>query len=242
MSNEIQGLKKKFLKLPVKKYYKNAPYTTDSFFSLRKLTYFDIIPPILAICISTEKKYIICSEPITDVSYMFVKKSQEFFENSAKIIYQGFLEFVETNSYILENQEPFRPELIMVDNPLFAEYLSNELKGSGTFIEYVNDHSYVTKDGTPVLASINAVAFYMNSIRGGVLDSYPDPKIIKVKNGYILDEKDKYPNKMVSCCNIQCQLLDVNMKKCSKCKLKYYCSVECQKLDWEEHRKICKEK
>lgn len=28
--------------------------------------------------------------------------------------------------------------------------------------------------------------------------------------------------------------------KCGKCKRKYYCSVDCQKDDWKEHKKLCK--
>lgn len=29
-------------------------------------------------------------------------------------------------------------------------------------------------------------------------------------------------------------------KYCSKCKICYYCSLECQKKDWKIHKKICK--
>ena len=28
--------------------------------------------------------------------------------------------------------------------------------------------------------------------------------------------------------------------KCSRCKLTYYCGVDCQKKDWSTHKKICK--
>jgi len=30
-------------------------------------------------------------------------------------------------------------------------------------------------------------------------------------------------------------------QKCGKCKVKYYCSRECQVGDWKEHKKLCKE-
>lgn len=29
-------------------------------------------------------------------------------------------------------------------------------------------------------------------------------------------------------------------KKCGRCKAKYYCSLECQRKDWGEHKKECK--
>lgn len=32
----------------------------------------------------------------------------------------------------------------------------------------------------------------------------------------------------------------VHLKTCSECKATYYCSVECQKSDWNEHKKRCK--
>ena len=28
--------------------------------------------------------------------------------------------------------------------------------------------------------------------------------------------------------------------KCSRCKLTYYCGVDCQKKDWSAHKKFCK--
>ena len=29
-------------------------------------------------------------------------------------------------------------------------------------------------------------------------------------------------------------------KKCSNCKLVYYCNQKCQKKDWSSHKKVCK--
>tara|TARA_Y100000590_G_C15712753_1_gene1010850 strand:- start:426 stop:1256 length:831 start_codon:yes stop_codon:yes gene_type:complete len=40
-------------------------------------------------------------------------------------------------------------------------------------------------------------------------------------------------------CN-NCYTNHILLSKCSKCKKVYYCSVYCQKLDWKEHKKICK--
>lgn len=38
-----------------------------------------------------------------------------------------------------------------------------------------------------------------------------------------------------------CGKNNTSMKKCSKCKYAYYCSVDCQKEHWNTHKKTCKE-
>jgi len=40
-------------------------------------------------------------------------------------------------------------------------------------------------------------------------------------------------------CSVCCKYLE-KPKKCGKCKSRYYCSAECQKQDWTEHKKECK--
>ena len=40
-------------------------------------------------------------------------------------------------------------------------------------------------------------------------------------------------------CNY-CQTDKIKLSICSRCKTRYYCSQECQKSDWPEHKKICK--
>jgi len=37
-----------------------------------------------------------------------------------------------------------------------------------------------------------------------------------------------------------CKTPSYNLKRCSKCKKKWYCSVECQKKNWKFHKKNCK--
>lgn len=39
---------------------------------------------------------------------------------------------------------------------------------------------------------------------------------------------------------VNCETKSENMKKCSRCKVVYYCSSKCQRADWKKHKKICK--
>lgn len=39
------------------------------------------------------------------------------------------------------------------------------------------------------------------------------------------------------CGNMKCKVVNEKMLKCGKCKLFYYCSKECQKMDWKEFHK-----
>lgn len=48
------------------------------------------------------------------------------------------------------------------------------------------------------------------------------------------------------CCNIECRSIAKNGKKlprlrCAGCGAQHYCSVECQKKAWKEHKMVCKE-
>jgi hypothetical protein len=42
-----------------------------------------------------------------------------------------------------------------------------------------------------------------------------------------------------SCCNA-CQKVPENLKRCSRCRTAVYCSVECQRQHWAQHKKACK--
>lgn len=46
-------------------------------------------------------------------------------------------------------------------------------------------------------------------------------------------------NETQKACEV-CEKNGVKLKVCSKCKSVRYCSEECQLLDWEHHRDICK--
>ena len=54
-------------------------------------------------------------------------------------------------------------------------------------------------------------------------------------------QTQQLPNKssQVSCCN-GCEVLGTKMKKCSQCKNASYCSLECQRRDWKNHKVTCR--
>lgn len=43
------------------------------------------------------------------------------------------------------------------------------------------------------------------------------------------------------CASCRLVLSKANLKRCSRCRVATYCSVACQKEEWSEHRKICKQ-
>jgi len=44
---------------------------------------------------------------------------------------------------------------------------------------------------------------------------------------------------LLTCGNPSCDYKARYMKKCSVCKTERYCSAECQKIHWKEHKKVC---
>jgi len=44
----------------------------------------------------------------------------------------------------------------------------------------------------------------------------------------------------IRCGNTVCKVYSNKMKMCSVCESKRYCSEECQKAHWKEHKKVCK--
>jgi hypothetical protein len=69
--------------------------------------------------------------------------------------------------------------------------------------------------------------------KGKTTFSYFDKKIVPKIYG-LKEEGNEEKNHI---CNV-CSKTE-NLKKCSKCKSVYYCGYECQKADWNSHKKTC---
>jgi hypothetical protein len=53
------------------------------------------------------------------------------------------------------------------------------------------------------------------------------------------EERREKKAKRVSCDMCGCKFPYTKMKKCSRCRQATYCSVECQRTDWERHKSSC---
>jgi hypothetical protein len=53
------------------------------------------------------------------------------------------------------------------------------------------------------------------------------------------EERREKKAKRVKCDTCEKKFPYTKMKKCSRCRKAHYCSIECQKSDWERHRVTC---
>jgi hypothetical protein len=102
-----------------------------------------------------------------------------------------------------------------------------------------------TRLGRPRTASLSVTPITLpNSIQLSRLT-----KIVFIKVDE-LDEKprlirllsDPTPRKFLHICdNTDCSTVDSEMKLCAGCKYNRYCSSECQKHDWWNHKDVCRQ-
>ena len=63
----------------------------------------------------------------------------------------------------------------------------------------------------------------------------PLPPGYKLRTHYFYNECKRFMNRI---CPV-CQLASNTLKKCGSCRVRYYCSRECQTNDWKLHRNLC---
>lgn len=73
-------------------------------------------------------------------------------------------------------------------------------------------------------------------------EAHRDPHQLKCRQRQVeRDERRRERKaKRVACDTCQLKFPYNKMKKCSRCRLATYCSVECQKGNWDQHKLICK--
>lgn len=64
-----------------------------------------------------------------------------------------------------------------------------------------------------------------------------DRAVLKWTGDGIVEERDGI-HKMLC---IGCKKLVLQFSRCSRCKVAYYCNIECQRSHWNEHKRICRE-
>ncbi len=81
---------------------------------------------------------------------------------------------------------------------------------------------------------------------GKVIDSYKNNNN-EVITKIIID--NKYANLSIftshtvrTCHGCKQMIESYQLKRCSNCKMAYYCSKECQKKDWQKHKIFCYDK
>lgn len=234
-----ESIFKEYLNLPQRKAPQFGRYL---YITMRKLTFDASPPPMLLFGMDPYSKYTSFSLPLKKI------------EGSSLIplIIKTFLSY-----YInmKETKEKFRPSFIYLDDFLLYQEIDKILKNSNTIIKMVDENKDLIDDQmvtnqkfpTPLIQIITHLSWDFSNEICKRINQKPKnenmpPKSKLVKDKYVIEDKENYPKKLLFCCNNECILLKDDLKKCSGCHKAHYCSAECQKVDWRNHKLICVKK
>lgn len=67
-------------------------------------------------------------------------------------------------------------------------------------------------------------------------------KMLHLQCGFFCNcKRCKREEKCLVCKRQPCDVMKENLLCCTRCKSSFYCSVECQKTDWKQHKTVCKD-
>jgi hypothetical protein len=119
-----------------------------------------------------------------------------------------------------------------------------ELEDSERFLEHIRD---LEKEGKPWPIPVEMLKLYVNTLPKDVDHGEYLNKILKnprkydkqrIKEFLTLFLKDIAPEKVNRCAYNDCTNVR-NLKRCKKCQIFSYCSAQCQKKDWRNHKSTC---
>jgi len=120
-------------------------------------------------------------------------------------------------------------------NPLFAPCFSDDLRAVDALLKVGADphRPFLFFDAT-MQASLSQVAATIRMA----------PRVIQaLRDAEARPVDDAAPSQPLPQMEIKCRACGTKQgrfRKCSRCKAAHYCSVECQKYDWQFHKRTCK--
>jgi len=120
-------------------------------------------------------------------------------------------------------------------NPLFAPCFSDDLRAVDALLKLGADphRPFLFFDAT-MQASLSQVAATIRMA----------PRVIQaLRDAEAQPVDDAAPSAPLPQMEIKCRACGTKQgrfRKCSRCKAAHYCSVECQKYDWQFHKRTCK--
>lgn len=190
-------------------------------------------------------------EPDTISIEMFYGKCFTFSSHAATL-YSDIVDYYD-GYYASNGTEGFRisPHAWLVEKTT-GKLIDLTLKGeNGMYIgvkapyEWIVDNSIWRKLDMNLTKYPYMLYYRYKVLKAPIPESTPEPsegrpcesrdsQVLKYIPMFIEMMKSSKPTSCDTCHELRSEL-----RRCSKCKARWYCSVECQRTDWKEHKKHC---